>query len=125
MITGAHFLMYSSNAEADRTFFRDVLGFSHVDVGHGWLIFGLPPSEMAVHPGDGSFVQIHAEHRLQGIVLYLMCRDLEAEMAALRARGVICAGPQQADWGRFTLLTLPSGGHVGLYQPAHELAVAL
>ena len=78
MINGAHFLIYSKDADADRAFIRDVLGFRPVDAGHGWLIFGLPPSELAVHPGEGDFTQDHAGHEMLGIVLYLMCDDVHA-----------------------------------------------
>lgn len=77
MITGAHVLFYSKDPEADREFFRDVLGFPHVDLGHGWLIFKLPPAEAALHPQmDQNFAQRHAGHELLGAVLYLMCDDL-------------------------------------------------
>jgi len=78
-ITGAHWLMYSTDPEADRAFFKDVIGFRAVDAGEGWLIFALPPSEMAVHPGDGKSVQQHAEHGLTGAVLYLMCEDIRRQ----------------------------------------------
>ena len=125
MITGAHFLLYSTDADADRAFFRDALGLPHIDAGHGWLIFALPPAELAVHPGDGTFVQRHADHNLAGTVLYLMCADLDTEVAALTARGVRCAPPQEADWGRFTVLPLPGGSQVGLYQPLHLTAITL
>src|SRR5262249_30704884 len=73
VITGAHFLLYSRNADADRAFLRDILGFQSVDAGGGWLIFGLPPAEIAVHPGSGEFEQTHAGHTIAGTALYLMC----------------------------------------------------
>ena len=76
MITGAHFLLYSKDPEADRAFLREILEFRAVDLGHGWLIFALPPAELAVHPSDANFVQKHAEHDLIGTTLYLMCDDL-------------------------------------------------
>src|SRR5579864_4130569 len=86
MIIGAHVLLYSRNADADRAFFRDVLGFPFVDVGGGWLIFGLPPAEAALHPLDGGdFAQRHASHELMGSVLYLMCDDLDGYIATLKA----------------------------------------
>jgi catechol 2,3-dioxygenase-like lactoylglutathione lyase family enzyme len=123
MINGVHFLLYSNNAEADRAFVRDVLGFKAVDVGGGWLIFGLPPAEMGVHPGDGKFVQSHAEHSLLGAVIYLMCDDLRATVAELRGKGVECSAAMKADWGITTTVPLPSGGRLGLYQPKHATAI--
>ena len=110
MITGAHFVVYSRDAEADRAFFRDVLRFASVDAGHGWLIFALPTSEAAIHPADKN-----GRHEL-----YLMCDDLEAEMAALRAKGVHCSAVQEASWGSVTKIRLPGGGKLGLYQPKHR-----
>ena len=123
MIIGAHFLLYSRDPEADRRFFRDVLGFRWVDVGEGWLIFALPPAELAVHPGD--FVQHHAEHEVLGSVLYLMCDDLRSFIASLAAQNVRCTEIVQADWGTKTTNKLPSGGEIGLYQPTHPTALAL
>jgi catechol 2,3-dioxygenase-like lactoylglutathione lyase family enzyme len=108
MINGAHVVIYSENAEADRAFFRDILGFPSVDAGHGWLIFGLPAGEAAFHPGA------NGRHEL-----YLMCDDLKSEMAALRAKGVQCAEVEEARWGSITKIRLPGGGEVGLYQPKH------
>jgi len=122
-IMGAHWLIYSSDPEADRAFFRDVLGFPAVDAGEGWLIFALPPSELAVHPGEGDFVQQHAEQKLLGAVLYLMCEDVSVTVRWLEERGVRCAPAAQAEWGYYTVLQLPSGGHIGLYQPTHPRAV--
>jgi hypothetical protein len=122
-INGAHWLLYSKDPEADRAFFRDVLGFRSVDVGGGWLIFALPPSELAVHPGDGAFVQKHAEHDVSGAVLYLMCDDLPTVIDSLQTRGIRCEPVGEAEWGRYTLLGLPGGGKIGLYQPSHERAI--
>lgn len=124
MITGAHFLLYSKNAEADRAFFRDVLGFRFVDVGHNWLIFALPASELAVHPGSGEFVQMHSDHPLAGTVLYLMCDDLRTMIRLLEEKHVSCSPPVEADWGIATTVRLPSGGEIGLYQPEHVTAIA-
>lgn len=118
-ITGAHWLIYSKDAEADRAFFRDVFRWRAVDAGGGWLIFALPPAELGVHPGEGGFVQTHAEQELSGAVLYLICDDVRTTAAALESRGISCAPPAEADWGLFTILTLPSGGKIGLYQPTH------
>ena len=125
MITGAHFLLYSTDAAADRAFIRDVLGFRSVDLGEGWLIFGLPPAEMAVHPGGDGFTQDHGGAAMAGTVLYLMCDDLDAETARLASAGVRCGAVAEADWGRSTSIPLPGGGHLGLYQPAHPTALAL
>jgi hypothetical protein len=123
MITGAHLLIYSTNPEADRAFLRDVLQFSFVDAGHGWLIFALPPAEIAVHPGDGAFAQVHAERHLIGAVLYLMCDDLQAQIRSLEAKNVQCAEVAEAEWGLYTSIQLPSGGDIGLYQPKHSTAI--
>ena len=100
MITGAHFLLYSMDADADRRFLRDVLGFRGVDAGDGWLIFALPPSEIAVHPADRNFVQRHAEHSLLGAVLYLMCDDLPSSIKSLAGKGVATTEIEKAEWGR-------------------------
>jgi len=115
MILGAHAIIYSKNSGADRAFLRDVLGFSSVDAGHGWLIFALPPAEVAVHPAEDSNRQ----------ELYLMCDDLKGEMAALREKGVQCGDVQEARWGSITKITLPGGGEIGLYQPKHPTALGL
>lgn len=124
MIHGAHILLYSSNPEADRAFFRDVLEFPHVDAGHGWLIFGLPPAEAAFHPNDGNTGRTHGGRELLGSVLYLMCDDLDAEMQKLRIRSVECSAVEKAAWGAKTAIRLPSGGEIGLYQPTHPTAVS-
>ena len=109
MINGAHVILYSRDAEADRAFIRDVLAFDHLDVGHGWLLFKLPPAELAVHPTEGP-----DSHEL-----YLMCDDVEAVTARLAAHGVACDPPTTQGWGRSTHITLPGGGRLGLYQPRH------
>jgi catechol 2,3-dioxygenase-like lactoylglutathione lyase family enzyme len=108
MIFGAHVILYSRDEEADRAFLRDVLGFSSVDAGHGWLIFALPPAEAAIHPADAPSSD-----------LYLMCDDLTADMESLRARGVEFSKVEEARWGKVTRFRLPGGGEVGLYQPSH------
>ena len=116
MINGSHVIVFSSDAEADRAFFADVLGQPHVDAGGGWLIFKIPPAELAVHPADGPV----------GHELYFMCDDLEATMSDLRAKGVEFAeGVYEERWGRLTRLRLPGGSEVGLYEPRHPLAIAL
>jgi len=112
MIFGAHVIVYSKDGDADRRFLRDVLGFSSVDAGHGWLIFALPPAEIAVHPAEEN-----GKHEL-----YLMCDDLKAEIAALAAKGVKCSEVHNERWGSVTMIGLPGGGKVGLYQPKHLVA---
>jgi catechol 2,3-dioxygenase-like lactoylglutathione lyase family enzyme len=108
MISGAHAILYSSDAEADRAFIRDVLGLASVDAGHGWLIFALPPAELAVHPADAARQE-----------LYLMCDDLQATVAELEAKGVEVKPPSDQRWGLVTSLRLPGGGELGLYEPRH------
>ena len=108
MIVGAHSIIYSTNPEADRAFFRDVLGMPNVDVGGGWLIFGLPPAELAVHPGEN---EVHE--------FYLMCDDVEAFVAGMNSRGVVCGPLHQQQWGALTQIVLPGGGKLGVYQPRH------
>jgi hypothetical protein len=108
MINGAHVIIYSKDAGADRAFLRDVLKLSHVDVGDGWLIFALPPSELAVHPSDES----HHE-------LYLMCESIDAFIAEMKQHEVACSEPQSMGWGVLTQITLPGGGKLGVYQPRH------
>jgi len=109
MINGAHVILYSKDAEADRAFLRDTLGFPHVDVGHGWIIFGLPKAECAFHPSDEN-----DKHEL-----YLMTDDVEAEIKRLNALGVACAEIEALGWGKRTHIRLPGGGVLGLYQPRH------
>ena len=109
MISGAHSIIYSTNPEADRGFLRDVIGLPHVDVGGGWLIFGLPPSEVAVHPSDKN--NVHE--------FYLMCDDVEVFVADMKRRQIVCDAVQDEGWGLLTHVTLPGGGKVGVYQPRH------
>jgi catechol 2,3-dioxygenase-like lactoylglutathione lyase family enzyme len=115
MISGAHVIVYTKNAEADRAFFRDVLGFKSVDAGHGWLIFALPPAEAAFHPSDENGVH----------ELYFMCDDLRAEMASLVKKDAKCSEVQEAPWGSITRMQLPGGGVVSLYQPKHPTTLGL
>jgi len=123
MIAGAHFLFYSKDPAADRAFFKTVLEFPSVDLGDGWLIFALPLAELAVHPGDGEFVQMHGEHPILGGLLYLMCDDLGSVIGLLKGKGVGCANPVEAEWGISTSVRLPSGGEIGLYQPTHRTMI--
>ena len=113
MISGAHVTIFSRDAEADRVFFKDVLGLDFVDSGGGWLIFALPPAELAIHPSE------EKEHH----ELYLLCEDIEATAQELGRKGVPLKRPfNEARWGRVTEITLPGGGRIGLYQPKHPLA---
>lgn len=109
MIIGAHSIIYSTNPEADRAFLRDILKFPHVDVGHGWLIFGLPPAEVAVHPSE--------ENSLHDF--YLMCDDVAAFVAEMKTHDISCTAVKDQGWGLLTQLTLPGGGKLGVYQPRH------
>ncbi len=121
MITGAHVLLNSSDAEADRAFFRDVLQFPWVDAGHGWLIFKLPIAEAALHPAESGAA-------VPGLLpgqLYLMCDDLHAEIQTLATRNVVCSAISRERWGITTSIRLPSGGAIGLYQPLHPTALGL
>jgi hypothetical protein len=113
-LTGAHAIIYSNRPEADRAFLRDVLELPHVDVGHGWLIFALPPAEVAIHPTDGP-----PSHEL-----YLMVDDVAGFVSAMTARGIACSAPRDVRWGVVTQLTLPGGGTLGVYQPRHERPVS-
>ena len=113
MITGSHVIIYSRDAEADRAFFSDVLDYPHVDAGGGWLIFKLPPGEVAVHPTDGA----------QSQELYLMCDDINATLEELKSKGVEVSRPvSDQSWGRLTALRLPGGTELGLYEPRHPTA---
>src|SRR6476646_3052288 len=109
MIIGAHSIISSKNPEADRAFLRDVLRLPNVDVGSGWLIFGLPPSEVAVHPSDKN--DVHE--------FYLMCDDVNALISEMKKRNIACGPVQNQGWGLLTQLTLPGGGELGIYQPRH------
>jgi catechol 2,3-dioxygenase-like lactoylglutathione lyase family enzyme len=115
MIFGTHVIVYSKDPLADRAFLRDVFGFAFVDAGHDWLIFALPPAEVAVHPSE----------REDYYGLYFMCDDLRAEILALGNKGVPCSEVQEARWGSITKIKLPGGSEVGLYQPRHPFALAL
>lgn len=116
MINGAHVIVYSRDPEADRVFFRDVLDYPHVDAGGGWLIFRLPPAEVAVHPVDGA----------ESHELYFMCDDVEESVRELTGKGVEFSGPiTDEGWGRLTRFRLPGGGQVGMYEPRHERATGL
>ena len=109
MIIGAHSIIYSKKPEADRAFLLEVLGLPSVDVGDGWLIFGLPPAEVAVHPSEEN--DVHE--------FYLMCADIEAFVKAMTAHDISCGPVQDQGWGLLTQVMLPGGGKLGVYQPRH------
>lgn len=116
MIMGSHVIVHSRDAEADRAFFAEVLDQPSVDAGGGWLIFKLPPAEVAVHPSDGP----------TGHELYFVCDDLDSTMSELRAKGVqFTRDVSEERWGRLTAIRLPGGGEIGMYQPRHPLAIDL
>jgi len=115
-ITGVHAILYTRDAEADRAWLADVLGLQSVDAGGGWLIFALPPAELAAHPAsrDGGDVE-----------LFLMCDDLETTIRTMREKGVAFDGPvADEQWGRVTRIVLPSGARLGLYEPRHATALS-
>ncbi len=148
MITGIHVIAYAPEAEKARAFLRDVLGLRSVDAGHGWLIFGLPPAELGVHPTesgagaaspeatkaarasrDGARPKTAAEvHDPSGhprCELYLMCDDVQRTVAELKQKGVEFTSPViEQDWGLLTMLKMPGAGEIGLYQPKHPTAIA-
>ena len=115
MITGTHSIIYSKNPEADREFLLNVLKLPHVDVGHGWLIFGLPPSELAVHPSEKN--NVHE--------FYLMCDDIEAFIAEMSQHDVPCSEVANQGWGLLSQITLPGGGKLGVYEPRHPRPEAM
>ena len=115
MINGAHTIIYSTNPDADRAFLRDVLELTNVDVGGGWLIFGLPPAEVAVHPSDKN--DVHE--------FYLMCDDVKLFIEEMKKRDVVCGPVQDESWGARTHLMLPGGGKLGIYQPRHARPEAM
>lgn len=109
MISGIHLIIYSKNAEADKVFFSDILKLTNVDVGHGWLIFALPPSELAVHPSSES----------ESHEIYLMCDDIKVFVKQIKKQKIVCSKIQNQGWGQLVQLTLPGGGKLSVYQPRH------
>jgi hypothetical protein len=109
IITGVHSIIYSSNPEADKNFFKDVLKFPNIDIGHGWLIFAVPPSEIAVHPSNGNVMH----------EIYLMCDDINFFVEEMSAHKVICSPIENQRWGLLVYLTLPGGSKLGVYEPKH------
>jgi catechol 2,3-dioxygenase-like lactoylglutathione lyase family enzyme len=111
VITGLHAIVFSPEAEKVRAFFRDVLGLTSVDAGGGWLIFAMPPAELAVHPADGA-----GRHEL-----YLMCDDIHATLAELRGKGVQVAGDvADLGWGLLAAIRVPDGSELPIYEPRHR-----
>ena len=109
MIIGAHSIIYTKDPEADRAFLRDVLKFPFADAGHGWLIFALPPAEVALHPSEKN-----GSHEF-----YLMVDDVAAFIAEMKAKNIACGPVHEQPWGKLTELTLPGGGTLGVYEPLH------
>jgi hypothetical protein len=109
MIRGVHVVLYSTDADADRAFFRDVLAYPSVDAGQGWLIFALPPAELAIHPAE-----VNGAHEL-----LLMCDDVQAFIAQMTERDIPCSEVSRERWGLVTGVTLPGGGSVRVYEPTH------
>ena len=109
MITGAHSIIYSKNPEKDRDFFLHVLKLSNVEVGHGWLIFGLPPSEVAIHPGPKN--NLHE--------FYLMCDDIKQFTKEMKKQKIACSEIKDHGWGLLSQIKLPGGGKLSIYQPRH------
>jgi predicted enzyme related to lactoylglutathione lyase len=112
-IIGLHAIVYSTKHDATRAFFKDVLGLPSVDAGRGWLIFQAPPAEIAVHPSEE-----HGHHEL-----FLMCDDIDATVAELKAKGVETRAIKDQPWGRLAQIVLPSGEELGVYEPKHPLAI--
>ena len=115
MINGAHVVVYTKDAEADRAFFRDVLQFSSVDAGHGWLLFAMPPLEAAFHDSDKN-----DQHEL-----FFMCDDMAATLKDLKSKRVKVSDVSEQRWGKLATLTLPGGGKIGLYEPSHPTPLKL
>jgi hypothetical protein len=115
MIVGAHSIIYSTDPEADRAFLRDVLKLPHVDVGGGWLIFGLPPAEVAVHPSGKN--DVHE--------FYLMCDNIKSFIAEMKKHKIACSEIESQGWGLLTNISLPGGGRLGVYQPRHSRPKAM
>ena len=109
-IIGAHTIIFSTKPEEDRALLRDVLQLPFVDAGDGWLIFGLPPAELAVHPHQRNNVHM----------FYLMCDDIEKFILEMGQHGIACDEVLTVEWGKLTYISLPGGGKLGVYQPLHE-----
>jgi len=125
MVQGSHILLFSTDTNADRDFFRDVLKFKNVDAGGGWLIFKLPPSEIALHPGSATKKKGHLGEKTMNCEFYFICNNLAKVMKKLKSKKVKCPPAIKEGWGIRTTVQLPSGGRIGLYQPMHESAYKL
>lgn len=123
MINGAHLLLYSSDPAADQAALQKILASRSVPAGEDRLILALPPAEIATHAGSEGFAQYHAGRELQGSILYLTCDDLLSTIEELKASDVTCSVIEETEFGLKTTIHLPSGGEIGLYEPAHELAI--
>jgi catechol 2,3-dioxygenase-like lactoylglutathione lyase family enzyme len=119
MINGAHVVLYSRDADADRAFFRDVLQFPFVDAGHGWLIFAIPPAEVAFHDAEKHDSEKGASDSDNKHELFLMCDDIAATLTDLQAKNVKVSGASEQRWGKLARFTLPGGGKIGIYEPRH------
>jgi hypothetical protein len=117
MIIGAHSIIYSDRSDEVRRFLGDVLGFRNVDVGGGWLVFAMPPAELAVHPAEGH-PDLQGRHEI-----YLLCDNLDETMTELRAKGVEFGPIQQEQWGAVSSIKLPDGSDLPIYEPKHPLAI--
>lgn len=115
MLIGAHAVMFSTNPDADRAFLRDILKLPNIDAGGGYVIFGLPPSEIAVHESDKN--DVHE--------FYLICADVEAVIRELKSHNISCGQVSDEGWGLLTRVTLPGGGNLGVYQPRHARPPAM
>ena len=116
MINAVHALIYAKDADKARAFFKDVLNWPSVDAGRGWLIFALPPAEIAAHPAED-------DADAGTCALYLMCDDINTAVAELKAKGVATKSPiADHGWGLVTSIEIPGFGDMGLYQPKHPLA---
>ncbi len=109
MVTGAHAIIYSRKPEDDRAFLSDVLGLPHVDAGEGWLVFGLPPAELAIHPSKEN--DLHE--------FYFICADIGKFVAAMEKKKIRCGPVEEMSWGILTRVTLPGGGSLGVYEARH------
>jgi catechol 2,3-dioxygenase-like lactoylglutathione lyase family enzyme len=115
LINGAHIVIYTKDPESDRAFFRDVLKFSSVDAGHGWLIFAMPPLEAAFHDSENN-----DQHEL-----YLMCDEIVETLKNLKSKNVTVSDVSERPWGKVATFTLPGGGKIGVYEPKHPSPLGL
>jgi hypothetical protein len=120
-ITGTHTLLYSSEPEKLRAVLRDVFAMPGIDIGHGWMIFDLPPSEIAVHPGEGPTFDSGIRHQFS-----MMCDNIVKTVAELKAKGIaVTTEPTRERWGTHVMLALPGGCDVMVYEPHHPIAAGM